>query len=93
LENLAVINVAARLLDRFGSQSLEGKQVFEGNTFRLERQNNNVTVTAKDGRGTIASLKDGQLNGDLTPKDVEKFQSVDRQLNQGQARQFQAEMG
>ena len=93
LENLAVINVAARLLDRFGNQSPDGKQVFEGNTFRLERQDNNVTVTAKDGRGAIASLKEGQLNGDLTPKDVEKFQAVDRQLNQGQSRQFQAEMG
>jgi len=77
----------------FGSQTPDGKQVFEGNTFRLERQDNNVTVTAKDGRGAIASLKEGQLNGDLTPKDVEKFQAVDRQLNQGQSRQFQAEIG
>jgi hypothetical protein len=51
LQNLAVINVAARLLDRFGSRATDGKQVFEGNTFRLERQDNNLTVTAKDRRG------------------------------------------
>lgn len=93
LQNLAVINVAARLLDRFGSQASDGKQVFEGNSFRLERQGNNVTVIAKDGRDTIVSLKEGQLSGSLSLKDVEKFQAVDRQLNQGRSRQFQAAMG
>jgi hypothetical protein len=93
LQNLAVINFAARLLDRFGSQASDRKQVFEGNSFRLERQDNNVTVIAKDGRDTIVSLKDGQLSGSLSQKDVEKFQAVDRQLNQGRSRQFQAEMG
>jgi hypothetical protein len=93
LQNLAVMNVAARLLDRFGSRATDGKQVFEGNTFRLQRQDNNLTVTAKDGRGTILSLKEGQLTGSLSSKDVEKFQAVDHQLNQGQSRQFQAEMG
>ena len=93
LQNLAVVNVAAKLLDRFGSQTTNGRQVFEGNTFHLERQDNNLTVTAKDGRGTILSLKDGELTGSLTQKDVEKFQAVERQLNQGKSRQSQAEIG
>jgi hypothetical protein len=93
LQNLAVVNVASRLLDRFGSKSANGKQVFEGNTFRLERQDNDLTVTAKDGRGTILSLKDGELTGSLAQKDVEKFQAVERQLERGKSRQSQIEMG
>jgi hypothetical protein len=93
LQNLAVANVASRLLARLGSKSADGKQVFEGNTFRLQRQDNNLTVTAKDGRGTILSLKDGELTGSLAQKDVEKFQAVERQLNQGKSRQSQAEIG
>jgi predicted double-glycine peptidase len=93
LQNLAVANVASRLLARLGSKSADGKQVFEGNTFRLERQDNNLTVTAKDGRGTILSLKDGELTGSLVQKDVEKFQAVERQLERGKSRQSQIEMG
>ena len=93
LQNLAVINVAARLLDRFGSQSKDGVEVFEGNTFRLERQEKNITVIAKDGRADILSLKDGQLSGSLSQKDIEKFQAVDLQFNQQHSRKLQAEIG
>ncbi len=93
LQNLAVVNVASRLLERLGSQTPNGQQVFEGNSFRLERQDNNLTVTAKDERGTILSLKDGKLTSSLTQKDVEKFLAVERQLNQGRSRQSQAEIG
>jgi len=93
LQNLAVINVAARLLDRFGSQSQNGIEVFEGNTFRLERQEKNITVMAKDGRNDILSLKDGQLSGSLSQKDIEKFQAVDLQFNQQHSRRLQAEIG
>ncbi|MBE9171125.1 hypothetical protein IQ238_27630 [Pleurocapsales cyanobacterium LEGE 06147] len=93
LHNLAVVKVASKLLERFGSQATNGKQVFEGNTFRLERQDNNLTVTAKDGRGKILSLKDGELTGSLTQKDLAQFQAVARQLNQDKSRQSQAEIG
>jgi predicted double-glycine peptidase len=93
LQNLAAVNVASKLLERFGSQPTNGKQVFEGNTFRLERQNNNLTVTAKDGRGKILSLQDGELTGFLTQKDLAQFQAVARQLNQDKSRQSQAEIG
>ena len=93
LQNLAVINVAARLLDRFGSQSQNGVEIFEGNTFRLERQEKNITVMAKDGRSDILSLKNGQLSGSLSQKDIEKFQAVDRQLHPHQSRRLQAEIG
>jgi hypothetical protein len=93
LQNLAVINVAARLLDRFGSQSKDGVEIFEGNTFRLERQEKNITVMAKDGRADILSLKDGQLSGSLSQKDIEKFQAVDLQFNQQHSRKLQAEIG
>jgi len=93
LQNLAVIDLASKLLDRFGGQTDTGKQVFEGNSFRLERQGKDLSVIAKDGRGNILSLKDGELTGSLTQKDVEKFQAVERQLNQGKSRQSQAEIG
>ncbi len=93
LQNLAVVNVASRLLERFGSQTANERQVFEGNSFRLERWDNNLTVTALDGRGTILNLKDGELSGSLTAKDVEKFLAVERQLNRGRSRQSQSEIG
>ncbi|MFO0453966.1 MAG: hypothetical protein ACK52I_35810 [Pseudomonadota bacterium] len=93
LQNLAVIDLASKLLDRFGGQTDTGKQVFEGNSFRLERQGKDLSVIAKDGRGNILSLKDGELTGSLTQKDVEKFQAVERQLNQGKSRRSQAEIG
>jgi hypothetical protein len=93
LQNLAVIDLASKLLDRFGGQTDTGKQVFDGNSFRLERQGKDLSVIAKDSRGTILSLKDGELTGSLTQKDVEKFQAVERQLNQGKSRQSQSEIG
>ncbi|MGK7874470.1 MAG: hypothetical protein AB4426_14530 [Xenococcaceae cyanobacterium] len=91
-QNFAVVNVASDLLDRFGSKTANGKQVFEVNAFRLERWNNNLTVTAKDGRGTLLSLKDGELIGSLTTEDVERFQAVERQLNRSSSKQSQAEI-
>ncbi|WP_013320629.1 hypothetical protein [Gloeothece verrucosa] len=93
LQNIAVTNVASKLLDRFGGKTEDGKQVFEGNSFRIERTGRDLTVSAKDGRGTILSLKNGELEGSLTQKDVEKFQAVDRQLDRGKSRQSQAEIG
>jgi hypothetical protein len=93
LQNLAVVNVASRLIERFGSKTTNGQQVFEGNSFRLERQDNNLTVTTKDGRGKILSLQDGELTGSLTQKDLAQFQAVARQLNQNKSRQSQAEIG
>lgn len=93
IQNLAAVNVTSQLLDRFGGKTQDGKEVFEGNSFRLEREANNLSVNAKDGRGTILSLKDGILSGSLTQKDLAKFQSVNSQLSQGQSRQSQAEWG
>jgi hypothetical protein len=48
---------------------------------------------AKDGRADILSLKDGQLSGSLSQKDIEKFQAVDLQFNQQHSRKLQAEIG
>ncbi|MEG3437875.1 hypothetical protein V0288_12175 [Pannus brasiliensis CCIBt3594] len=93
LQNLEVVNVATKLLDRFGGKNESGKEVFDGNTFRLERLDKDLTVIAKDGRGEILSLKDGELTGSLTRADVEKFQAVDRQLEPGKSKQNQAEIG
>jgi DNA-binding transcriptional MerR regulator len=93
LQNLAVVNVASKLLDRFGGKTESGKQVFDGSSFRLERQGNNLSIIAKDGRDTILSFKDGELRGSLNPKDIERFRAVERQLGQGKSRQSQAEIG
>ncbi len=98
LQNLAVVQVASRLLDHLGSKpNQDGSQVFEGNSFRIERSENNFTLTAKDGRGTILSSLDGVLTGSLTDQDVNKFKALQAQLNQSQSltksKQSQAEMG
>jgi len=87
LRNLSVVQTASGLLECYGSQ-VNGSQVLEGNSFRLERSAKNLSVSAKDGRGTILSLQDGNLSGSLTGADMQKFKAIERQLNQNRSNQL-----
>jgi len=83
LQNLAVINIASKLLDRFGSRDHLGYEVFETTNYRLERDpQKNMVVVANDGRGSILVLNEGKIESDLTRKDVERFRAVDRELGE-----------
>ena len=99
LNNLAALSVASALLDRHGKKNAKGVEQFEGKSFRLERSGDNVRVSAKDGRGTILSLDNGKLEGDLKKQDVEQFKAVAKQLDQvhmqgrGRSKQSESEIG
>lgn len=56
LRNLAAVSTADRLLAQHGTKTSDGKEVLEGNVYRFERSPQTLTVTAKDGRGTIFPL-------------------------------------
>jgi hypothetical protein len=94
LQNLAVISIASKLLDRFGSRDQLGYEVFETNNYRLERDTqNNMVVIANDGRGSILVLDEGKIESELTRKDVERFRAVDRELGeQSKSRSSQVEI-
>ena len=94
LQNLAVINIASKLLDRFGSRDHLGYEVFETTNYRLERDpQKNMVVVANDGRGSILVLNEGKIESDLTRKDVERFRAVDRELEeQGKSHSSQVEI-
>ena len=81
LNNLAAAASAQRLLQNFGQQQQDGSLTFEGQAYRYQQQGEHLTVTAKDGRGTILELGNGQLQGNLSRGDRHSFRTLDRQLN------------
>jgi len=87
IKSFAVVNVASELIDRYGSEvKKDGSEIFEGNTYRIERSGKNLSISAKDGRGNILNLKDGELTSSLTKGDIDKFRVIDQQLGQFKTR-------
>jgi hypothetical protein len=72
LRNLASLIAAKNVLDAFGLKS------YESESFRFEKQNNNLVVKAKDGRGEIARLQNGQVTGKVLDRDVIHFSSLNQ---------------
>ncbi|MBE9016276.1 hypothetical protein IQ272_09010, partial [Chroococcidiopsidales cyanobacterium LEGE 13417] len=64
-----------------GTKTADGKEVLEGNVYRFERSPQSLTVTAKDGRGTILEQRDGAIAGNLSPDDVARFRTIDKSLS------------
>lgn len=81
LRNLAAVSTASRLLAQHGTKTADGKEVLEGNIYRFERSLQSLTVTAKDGRGTILEQLDGAIVGNLSPDDVARFRRIDKSLS------------
>ena len=76
----AKVATAERLLQNFGQQRQAGSLTFEGQAYRYQKDGERLTVTAKDGRGTILAFGDGQLQGNLSPADRQQFRALDREL-------------
>ncbi len=70
IRNRAAVLTAQRVLDTLGKDS------YENNSYRFERQGENISITAKNGRGTIAQSQNGQLTGDLSNKDVKALSQM-----------------
>ncbi|MDV2994936.1 MAG: hypothetical protein N4J56_004590 [Chroococcidiopsis sp. SAG 2025] len=97
LRNLAAVSTADRLLTQHGTKTADGTEVLEGNVYRFERSPQSLTVTAKDGRGTILEQRDGAIAGNLSPDDVARFHTIDSSLSASIARerspQIEPELG
>ena len=72
LRNLASLIAAKNVLDAFNLK------FYESESFRFEKQNNTLVVKAKDGRGEIARLQNGQVTGKVLDRDVIHFSSLNQ---------------
>ncbi len=75
LRNLASLIAAKNVLDTFNLKA------YESESFRFEKQNDVVVVKAKDGRGEIARMQNGQVTGRVSDRDVIHFSSLNQMLN------------
>ena len=75
LRNLASLITAKNVLDTFNLKA------YESESFRFERQNDVVVVRAKDGRGEIARMQNGQATGRVSDRDIIHFSSLNQMLN------------
>ncbi len=73
-KNIAAASIARNVLQALGSNRYENDQ------YRFQRQGDDLRISAKDGRGEILSLKEGQFTGNLKPLDVSNLKQLDRQL-------------
>jgi hypothetical protein len=85
LSNLAAATTAQRLLHNFGQQQPDGSRSFEGNAYRYQQQGDRLTVSAKDGRGTILEFGGGSLQGNLSRGDRQSFQNLDLEIDRAVA--------
>lgn len=74
--HLSILAAANRILEA------QGVNKFEDKFYNIERSNNNLVVTAKDGRGEIAKVdSQGQVSGkDLLPDETKVFSQAANNL-------------
>jgi len=81
-----VVQIAKKVLaSKFARKAAEGGQCFEGDRYRLWQQGGILIITAKDSPGEILRVQDGQIQGNLTSKDIKIFQMFDQSLEQNLA--------
>lgn len=83
----AVVQTAKKVLrSQFANIALEGGRCFDGRHYRIWEGRGILTITAMDNRGEILRVENGEIEGNLSSKDVEAFQIFDRSLEQELAR-------
>ena len=87
LRHLAAAASAQRLLSQFGEVQVDGSRTLEGESFDYRQQGEQLTVTAKDGRGTVLEFGEGRLKGALSEKDFEKFEQLEVALDKNSRQQ------
>lgn len=76
VKNIAAVTSVQNVL-----QSL-GRDRYQNDHYRFQQRGNALTVTAKDGRGEILSVKNGEIQGNLKPVDISYLRQLDRQVSQ-----------
>ena len=87
LRHLAAAASAQRLLSQFGQEQADGSRTLEGESFHYQQRGEELTVTAKDGRGTVLEFGEGRLKGALSEKDFEKFEQLEVALDKNSRQQ------
>lgn len=64
----------------------DGKQTIHGSKYDITREGNSLSITAKDGRGTIFEQEGDVIKSSLTPQDEQNFQVGFSILQQQQQR-------
>lgn len=91
LVNREVALNALKVLENFGETSKSGIKAFEGKDYRVEQKDDNVTITAKDGRGAILQSQAGEIKANLSPKDVSQFNAIGREVDKVLSQRGQSE--
>lgn len=73
---LAVAMAAKKVLRYFHANEVEVQQ------YRLQEQDDTITVTALDGRGQILRLQGQTLSANLSPEDFDRFRVIKDELPQ-----------
>ena len=74
-----VAEIAGKILKQ-AKCVVDGALVFEGERYFLHKQNATITITDKNGRGEILSLKKGVIEGSLSFEDIEIFEKISQKL-------------
>ncbi|NJR51494.1 MAG: relaxase/mobilization nuclease domain-containing protein [Leptolyngbyaceae cyanobacterium CSU_1_3] len=82
-----VVGVLERLLRDSNTSVIEGDRY----SLHQDRQNHSLTLTAKDGRGTILKQSQGYIvQSNLSPQDLKAIEIFDRKLNHQAAERIQS---
>ena len=80
-ERQLILESASTLLDRYGVEE-GGKETYDGNLYRVERTSpDTLTISAKDGRGTVFESNGGRISENLTPVDRYRFADIRERLS------------
>ncbi|MBD2340430.1 PIN domain-containing protein [Calothrix sp. FACHB-156] len=77
-----VFQTAKKALDRLGIVAADKGRYFEGIRYRLWQKGKILTITAKDSRGEILRVENGQVQGHISSADVKAFQLFAKSLEQ-----------
>ena len=80
--SLGVVQTTKKALSKIGRPAPEGGRCYEGQRYKLWQQGETLTITAKDERGEILRVQDGQIEGKIVPEDINAFQIFDQRLEQ-----------
>jgi hypothetical protein len=69
-QDQAAVTILQQIFDR---PELQGSNTFEGKRFRVEKEGDRFSVTAKDGRGEILSIGEQGVQSRLASQDFESF--------------------
>jgi predicted nucleic acid-binding protein len=69
-----IVITAIKTLNKIGIAAPEGGICFEGKRYRLWRNKEVLTITAKDNRGEILRFENGGVGGYLSSDDIKAFQ-------------------